>query len=243
VRAGAGADPLQLEPHGPHGETARLRALMADALLVGERERRQLATDLHDGLSQTIALVKMRLAALRMCVDERLHSSLDGIADLMEEADQSSRAISFELSPLLLHDLGLVPAVEGLVENIQTRYGLPIRMEDDGQAKVASEETRVIVFRAIRELLINAAKHAHANHVIVRMCCAGECLSVVVEDDGAGFPSANSDTAGFGLHRLKECIHLIGGGLRIESCPGRGTAIRLWAPLLGARLNRAGEPK
>ena len=102
-------------------------------------------------------------------MDGKLDESLDEIEELIEQANRAARSISFELSPPVLHDLGLEPAVQWLVENIQARYGIEIVLEDDGQPKPADEKTRVILFRSIRELLINAAKHAGARRVHVRL--------------------------------------------------------------------------
>lgn len=209
----------------------RLRSLMADLLVAEEHERRSLATDLHDGLSQTIALMRIKLAALRPRVDARLAPALDAIAELVDQANVAARSIGFELSPPVLHDLGLEPAVQWLVENIHSRYGIEIVLEDDGLPKPADEKTRVILFRSIRELLINAAKHARARSVRVRLQRDEGHLNALVEDDGVGMEADDAGTLGSGLISIRERLTHVGGSMRIESFPGRGTKVRLCAPL------------
>jgi len=123
------------------------------------------------------------------------------------------------------------------VENIQTRYGIEITLKDDGQPKPADEKTRVILFRSIRELLINAAKHAGASAVRVSLEREDERLSVTVEDDGVGMEPNAMYVRGSGLFSIHERLTHVGGSMNIESAPGRGTSIRLCSPLTDRRLN------
>jgi PAS domain S-box-containing protein len=216
-----------------------LRSLMTDLLLAEEHERRQLASDLHDGLSQTIALTQIKLSALRLSVDGELTKSLEEIMGLVRETNRTARSISFELSPPVLHDLGLQPAVQWLVENICARYGIAIALEDDGQPKPADDMTRVILFRSIRELLINAAKHAGARRIHVRLEREEDRLRAAIEDDGVGMDPAVASVKGSGLFSIHERLSHVGGSMRIESAPGRGTRIRLCAPLTSSRQSKA----
>lgn len=214
----------------------RLRSLMADVLLAEEGERRRLAVDLHDGLSQTIALTRIKLAALRRSMDGKLGAALDEIERLVDQTNLTARSISFELSPPVLHDFGLEPALQWLVENIQMRYGIQIELEDDGEPKPADQKTRVILFRSIRELLINAAKHAGARRVNVRLRRDEGQLDAFVEDDGVGMDPRVIALKGSGLISIRERLTHVGGSMRIESKPGRGTTIRLRAPISNGRL-------
>ena len=217
----------------------RLRSLMADLLLTEEHERRRLAVDLHDGLSQTIALTQIKLSALRHKLGGKLEGSLDEIEELIDQTNRAVRSISFELSPPILHDLGLVPAVQWLVENIQTRYGIEIVLEDDGQPKPADEKTRVILFRSLRELLINAAKHSQTRRIRVCLERAEDRLNAAVEDDGVGMEPEVAAIRGSGLFSIHERLSHVGGSMSIESAPGRGTKIRLCAPLTNGGLAKA----
>lgn len=209
----------------------RLRSLMANMLITEEQERRNLAIDLHDGLSQTIALMRIKLSTVRGRVDARLAPSIDEIVELVDQANSAARSIGFELSPPVLHDLGLEPAVQWLVENIHSRYGIEVVLEDDGKPKPADEKTRVILFRSIRELLINAAKHARARSVHVRLQREEDQFDASIEDDGVGMEVAVAGARGSGLISIQERLNHVGGSMQIESAPGRGTRVRLRAPL------------
>ncbi len=217
----------------------RLRSLMADLLLAEEHERRRLAIDLHDGLSQTIALTRIKVSALRQSMNGKLEIPLKEIEGLIDETNRAARSIGFELSPPVLHSLGLEPAVQWLVENIKDRYGIEIALEDDGQPKPADEKTRVILFRSIRELLINAAKHAGARRVHVCLEREENLLNASVEDDGVGMEPDVAAIKGSGLFSIRERLSHVGGSMRIESASGRGTKIRLCAPLTNGRTTKA----
>lgn len=209
----------------------RLRTLMADLLMAEERERRRLAVDLHDGLSQTIALAQMKLAALGKSMGGKLGGAFEEIEGLLVETNRTARAIGFELSPPVLHDFGLEPALQWLVENIQSRYGIEIVLETDAAEKPADERTRVILFRSIRELLINAAKHAGARHVRVSLKREADRLDALVEDDGQGMAQEAEPSPGTGLLSIRERMSHVGGSMRVDSTPGKGTRIRLTAPI------------
>lgn len=215
----------------------RVRSLMGDLLIAEERERRRLAIDLHDGLSQTIALAQIKIGALRSTIAPTSTGSLEEVSALIDQADRAARTIGSELSPLVLHDLGLEPAVHWLVENVQTRYGVAIDLQDDGQPKPTDEKTRVILFRAIRELLINAAKHARARKVHVCLRREADVLNAAVEDDGVGMELHELGARGFGLLSIHERLQYVGGSMRIDSTPGRGTKVQLIAPLANGKTN------
>jgi signal transduction histidine kinase len=130
--------------------------------------------------------------------------------------------------------------VQWLVENIQTRYGVDITLKDDGHPKPADEKTRVILFRSIRELLINAAKHAGARHIVVRLERVLDSLSAAIEDDGIGMEPDSAPVRGSGLFSIHERLSHVGGSMRIDSAPGLGTRILLCAPLTNGRATKAG---
>lgn len=209
----------------------RLRSLTSELLLAEELERRRLACDLHDGLGQTIALAHIKLSVLRRAANGKLGRELDDVDALIEHASRAARATSFELSPPVLHDLGLEPAIQWLVEHIQERYGLSIRLEDDGCLKPTDESTRVILFRSVRELLINAAKHSRASHVDVRIHGDRDGFGIDVVDDGVGMDPRLVGVKGHGLFSIHERVSHVGGSMQIDSGMGRGTSIHLRAPI------------
>ena len=209
---------------------------MANLLVAEEGERRRLAVDLHDGLSQTLALVAMKVASLRDIGGAEFTKALAEIARLVDQANASARSIGYELSPPTLHDVGLEPAVQWLVENVQSRYGIDVTFTDDEQAKPTDEPTRIVLFRGIRELLVNAAKHASASHVAVSLRRVGDTLVALVDDDGVGMDmDVDMDTdkrtsRGTGLFAIRERIEHVGGSIAIQSRPGHGMQVQLSAP-------------
>ncbi len=208
----------------------RLLAMAAEIVIAEERLRRSLAADLDNGLAQDIALAKMRLSHMRQSVSAELHAPLKEIEYLIEQADRSVRSITYRISPPSLHDLGLVAALEWLAEDVANAYGLAVRIEDEGRTRVGDERIRVIFFRAVRELLVNAATHGRAREARVRLAANDGILCVTVEDEGIGFDTAGLGPGGHGLFGIREQLRYVGGDLDIHSERGRGTRVRLTAP-------------
>ncbi len=225
--------------------TVQLRALTVELSLAEERERRSLAQDLHDDLGQVLAIIKHRLTALhghKRGAD--LAGELRAIEDLIDKANKSMRTLAFELSPPVLHTLGLIPALEWLTEEIERVYGLKVRLSDDGAPKPLDEPSRSTLFRAVRELLINVAKHAGARLAEVTSLRSDNRLTLAVNDDGGGFDyqkalQAAPGEGGLGLVGLRERIEFIGGEMHVDSGPNDGTTVTLIAPLQDAAAEAA----
>jgi signal transduction histidine kinase len=217
--------------------TAQLRSLAGELSLAEERERRSLAQDLHDDLGQVLAIVKHKLTALhgRKRAAE-IATELKSIEDLVDRANKSMRTLAFQLSPPVLHTLGLVPALEWLTEEMERVYGLQVRLSDDGAAKPLDEPSRTTLFRAVRELLINVAKHAGARMAQVTSLRSGKRITLAVSDNGSGFDyqemlRAAPGKGGLGLMGARERLEFIGGEMHVDSRPREGTTVTLIAPL------------
>ena len=211
----------------------QLHALAGEILLVEERERRRLSMDLHDGLSQTIVLIKLKLAALRRA--GALSAAVLEIEKLADQANADARSISSELYPQALNHVGLEASVHELALHIGVRYGVTIVVEDDGRPKSTPAHTRSILFRSIRELFINAAKHARARQITVKLERGESCIKATVQDDGVGMRADSAEQGGFGLFSIRERLQHVGGSMHIESAPERGTKVCLRAPLTNER--------
>jgi signal transduction histidine kinase len=205
---------------------------------VEERERRQLAGYLHDAIGQNLALTRIKLGALRQALAETDHADhVQQIRELVEQSIQATRSLTFELSPPLLHDLGLAAAVEWLTEDIEQRHGLRVSLQCIGDLRSLDQDTRTTMFSAVRELLINVVKHARADHAEVRLQCGPGRVRASVADDGRGFDPGDAESprkpegGGFGLFSLKERLQSAGGELCVESEPGTGTVVRVKLPL------------
>jgi PAS domain S-box-containing protein len=213
----------------------QLRSLASQLSLIEERERRRIAIDLHDHIGQTLALCKIKLGALRESTPTNLIESLDEIRDLTEQIIRYTRSLTFELSPPILYDLGFEAAVEWLGEEILKEHGILFHFKNDEQPKSLNDEARVLLFQAVRELLVNIAKHAQAREAKVSIQKVGDDIRINIEDDGIGFDTSKIDSylrsGCFGLFSIRERLNRMGGYLEIESEPGKGTRIYIIAPL------------
>lgn len=236
----------QLQSTGNHQQTLRehtgqLRALASALALAEERERRSLAQDLHDDLGQMVALIKLKAAAMAAfkLPPAQQHALKECLA-AVDETHRKLRAMTFRLSPPMLHDMGLVPALDWLADEIRQVYKLQVALHDDGQPKPLEPSVSTTLFRAVRELLINVAKHAQVHnasvHVNIETVNGGEQLNISVSDAGTGFnPDAvapHNGHSGFGLLSVRERISYLGGTMQIISHPGDGTTVLLSMPML-----------
>ena len=222
----------------------KLRLLASKLSLAEERQRRCVAIEVHDRISQNLAFVKMKLGTLRASTSSSSFAgAMDEMLKLVDETIQNTRALISELGSPILYELGFVPAVEWLTQQAQNQHGIVLDFEDDGQFKPLSEDVRVLLFQAVRELLVNIAKHAQARTAKVSITRDGDQVRLDVEDDGVGFDSAeigpSVDTTGkFGLFSIRVRLEPLGGHMEVESKPGHGTRVTLMAP-----LKRSGENK
>ena len=226
---------------------SQLRSLASELLLAEERERRKLALDLHDGLGQTLALIRIKVQMLRSRDEGQaveVKARLNEIDGLVELAHQAARSMTFQLSPPVLHDLGFIPALQWLIEDLQERYGLRVRLDDDGHISFMDKQVRIILFRTVRELLINVAKHAETDAAVLSLRRDGDRLKLAVEDAGTGFQCAETDTGsghmeGFGLFSIRERVSQLGGNLRVHSVPGQGTRVTVELPVASLESARS----
>jgi light-regulated signal transduction histidine kinase (bacteriophytochrome) len=221
--------------------TEQLRTLAGDLEAAEDRERRQLALDLHDDLGQTLAAARIRLANL--CNDDRdeVRATATVVAELIDRADHSIRSLAAQLAPDALRESGLVAALHWLGEEIERTFKLRISVFDDAQPKPLAHESGMILYRAVRELLINVAKHAQTDSAIVETVRQGENIVITVSDGGIGYDAADrpeGTNPGLGLISIRERLSLIGGSADFRSATGSGTISVLRAPLMRAEPTR-----
>jgi len=201
---------------------------------IEERERHLIAADLHDHVGQNLvaSLFKLGLLQKGLSATEALRH-LEDIRGLIGQTIQYTRSLTVELSPPVLTEIGFKVAVESLAEGIDAVYGIPVTIEDDGRSDLVGEDVRNPLFRCVRELLINAAKHSRASSVAVSLGREDDRVRITVVDDGTGFDvsAATGKKSGFGLFSIRERIKKLGGSCTIESRPGSGTKVVLEAPL------------
>ncbi len=215
----------------------QLRALATEISLVEERERRRLATDLHDHIGQTLALTQIKLGELKeWAAGSPQAGTVDDVRLLVEQAIKSSRELSFELSPPILYDLGFEAAVEWFGDYLQEHYGLKTVIKSDEHYKPMGNETMVLLFQMVRELMLNVAKHAQASQIEISIRREDGNLVIYVTDDGVGFDSqhlynSREKPRSFGLFSVRERIECLGGSLLIDSRPERGSRVSLTVPV------------
>jgi PAS domain S-box-containing protein len=215
----------------------RLRNLALEMSLLQERERRQIAVELHDHIGQNLAFAKMRLGALIESAQQPpLADMLKEVFGLVDQTIRDARSLVFELSPPVLYELGFAAGIDWLAERFQKEHGIQVVCEQERTPVPLDEDLQIMLFQIVRELLVNVAKHARADHVRVTVRQAGGHIRIGVMDNGAGFnPSllgtARGEHAGFGLFSIRERMNYLGGELHIDSDARSGTRIILRVPL------------
>jgi signal transduction histidine kinase len=215
----------------------RLRSLSSELFLAEERERRRIATGLHDHIGQTLVFSKIKLGEIQKSWPSSSPSgALIEIKELIDQMIKETRSLTFELSLPVLYELGLEPAIEWLAERNQELYGIPTGFYDDGRPKPLEDSVRVFLFQSARELLFNIAKHSRAQNSNVSIHRNGGNIEIEIDDDGVGFEMSGpnlekSRNKGFGLFSIRERLSHIGGRLDLKTEPGRGTKAVLIAPL------------
>jgi len=215
----------------------QLQSLASKLSLTEERERRRIATDIHDHVTQSLSLAMMRLKALRESASSSdSFRELDYISGLIEDSIQNARSLISELSPPVLYELGFEAALEWLADRMREQHGISVVLKDDGQTKPLDHDVQGVIFRAVGELMVNISKHAQARNAAIAVLRKGTNLRVEVEDDGVGFDTLKINRRdyrkeSFGLFSIRERLELLGGSLEIESQTGQGTRAILTAPL------------
>jgi len=219
---------------------AQLRRLATELTLAEERERRAIASDLHDHIGQALAVIRARLRQMQSnAMFSGMEKDIEDTLTLLDQTIQSTRTLTFEISPPVLYDLGLEPALQWLCRQFQKKHGLRAEMTSEGSGPLVPDNIQITVFRSVQELLLNAAKHARASSVRVHLARLPAALRVEVRDDGEGFDvsregASMDDHGGFGLFSIRERLRVLGGALGVSSSPGRGAAFTLDVPLAGS---------
>jgi len=217
----------------------QLRSLSNKLLLAEEQERRRISLELHERIGHSLASASMKLGAIgESALSPDLRTSIKEIDAVIAQTIQDTRALTFEISPPILYDFGLRAGVDWLIEQTREQHSLEVKFEhhfDPGPKKMDSG-FRVLIFRAIRELLFNIVKHAGSGTARVFMVNEGEDIRITVIDEGVGFDVSEigqhaGKSLGFGLFSIRERLSNLGGYLDIESGVDRGTKMTMVCPI------------
>jgi PAS domain S-box-containing protein len=208
----------------------QLRRLALQLTAAEERERREIAGYLHDYVSQELAFCRIKLDALREPVKRK---DIDEVASHVNTLFEQMQSLTFQLSPPILAELGLVDAIESLADLFFEKHGLEVQISDAAGDLSIGPGMRTFLFNTVRELLSNIVKHARAVHASVTLTSSAEGLCIRVDDDGAGFsPGEPGQTVhgGFGLFNIRERLRVLGGSLTIASGRGAGSTVTILIP-------------
>jgi signal transduction histidine kinase len=209
-----------------------LQLLSAKLVSAQEEERRTIARELHDEIGQVLAVIKMDLShATRLIASgEATPDVLDDARSITDRALHAVRDISHFLHPPLLDDLGLSAAVDWYVQSINKRHELRVELQTQNMSARLPTDVEVAVYRIVQEGLNNVLRHAKAGRCDVELTRAGTRVTVQIRDDGIGFdlkqPRGVDTGHGLGLIGIRERVMQLGGVLRLDSVPGRGTTLR-----------------
>jgi len=215
----------------------QLRSLASELSLVEERQRRCIATELNDYIGQTLYYSKNKLEALKELASAGdLQGPADEVLSLIAQTIEYTKSLTFQLGTPLLYEEGLEAALKWLGYQFQKQLGLVFHFEDDLKPKPIADETRILLYQAVRELLINVTKHAKARNVKVSIQRDYKDIQISVEDDGIGFDTSKiesykSKDGGFGLFSIHERLKYLGGHFKFASKSGYGTKSTLTVPL------------
>ena len=200
---------------------------------VQEEERRRVARDIHDGPAQALANIVLRIEICEKLIASgrsEVHQEISQLKQLVKESLKEVRKTIFNLRPMTLDDLGLVPTLERYLDNIEEQEHAPVHLKVRGPKTRLKSAVEVAVFRTVQEAVNNAQRHAQANRIDVTLEFGDDTLVITIKDDGVGFDYDQlkkewADRESFGILNMQERIELLSGEFDIKSLPGKGTTV------------------
>jgi len=211
--------------------------LLSKVISAQEDERKRIARELHDETSQTLSALAMGLETTYASAQtEAMRARLGDAKGLTRRAIDELHRLIYDLRPSILDDLGLLPAIRWFAERTLKPLGISVRLECTDIEDRFRPEFEIAVFRVVQEAITNIAKHAAAETVLVECELDGRDLVIDIEDDGRGFDPAAVATSpdtqrGLGLMGMRERMELVGGTVKVDSAPGRGTYVSVRVPV------------
>jgi signal transduction histidine kinase len=212
-----------------------LRALAARLINAEEEERKRISRELHDDLSQRLAMLALDTASLVLTPPpsvEEIKEPLRNIKDRVVQMSESVRQIAHQLHPSILEDLGLNSALSELCDEFSKRTGIVATCEQETPPEAMPMEVASCLYRVAQEALHNVSKHARARRVRLTIRGSSEGVRLDIHDDGVGFDlKAGRRQHGIGIVSMKERVRLVQGKFSIYSRPGQGTEVTVFVPL------------
>ena len=227
---GGVVEALQTQNHEQRLEMG-LRVIKAQ-----EEERRRVAREIHDGPAQTLANIVLRLEIAEKLLEldpSRVKAELKDLKNLVRANLQDIRRIIFDLRPMALDDLGIVPAISKYLDNFQETYGINCNLVIEGRERRLLPAMEVALFRLVQEGMTNVAKHAHSTKVEIYLIYKEDWTIARIQDYGKGFEvktAMNAPGEHFGLVGMRERVEMFSGRFSIQSIIGKGTSIEFSIP-------------
>lgn len=225
--------PGQTEAHGNPSDTKAIISVIE----AQESERQHLSRKMHDGPAQSLTNLILQAEIVERMFDNDPTKARAELGNLKASANatfQRIRDFIFDLRPMMLDDLGLIPTLKRYVQTYEAKSRLPVNLVIQGE-RTLSQYIEVTLFRTVQELLNNVAQHAHASRVQVSLDMQNNPIVAIVEDDGSGFDvesvlSTVHQHGSSGLANLEKRIQMLGGRMQFQSATGRGTKVRAELP-------------
>ncbi|MFN0728011.1 PAS domain S-box protein [Polaribacter gochangensis] len=216
-----------------------LQKLTSEITLIEEKQKKKIASNIHDHLSQSLVISKMKINQLKKDSKlEGINNGLKFIEDHISEALENSRKITFELSPPVLYQLGIIEAVSWLLDDLEAKHKIKFKLETKNTNFKLSEIKSIILYRSIQEVLTNAIKYAKASLITIHINKNLDQVDIDIIDDGLGFDTSilnnghkNKTGSGFGLFAVQEKIRNVEGTFTITSEINKGTSVKISIPL------------
>ncbi len=227
-----------LGPSGPNSDQVALAKTLEMIIQAQEAERRRLARQMHDGPAQALSnfILQTEIAMRLFDVDQsRAKEELAGVKTTASTTFQKVRDFIFDLRPMMLDDLGLVPTVTRYVDTFKEQSGIEVRLIATGTEQRFESYIEVLAFRAIQELLGNISHHSQATQVIIQMDSSATGMRVSIEDNGKGFDVEKvNEKEGMGLKVIRDRVQMLGGNMEVRSNIGHGSHILFQIPTSNA---------
>ncbi len=198
-------------------------------------ERNRLARDLHDSVKQQIFAISMQIGAIKVLLGRDTTAAkkrLDETEILVREAQQELTTLIKELRPAALDGKGLTEALRDSMNQWMQQTGIIAKLQVEGQQTLPYVVEEAL-FRVAQEALSNVSRHSHATLVYLNLAVSADIVTLSIEDNGKGFDSTQPDAQGIGLHSMQERMQALGGDVRLESSPGKGTKVIAYCEKLG----------
>jgi signal transduction histidine kinase len=213
--------------------TARKR-LERQLLEISDREQRRIGQDLHDDLCQQLTGIEFMSQSLEQNLAAKFAPEAAAAAEitkLVRGAISDTRDLARGLSPVMLEADGLMPALQQLADNTDKLFNVPCQLCSDASVRVADNAVAIHLYRIAQEAVSNAIKHGRARQICIRLADANDKVTLLIEDNGAGFTHRNAHRAGMGLQIMHYRAGMIGGNLTVDSHTGEGTRITCSFPV------------